>query len=53
MKLRNMLKICLAFWKSQPQYAYKRYAYEQNMYETETLHQQINPIPSKKISPLQ
>ena len=23
-----MLKICLAFWKSEPQYAYKRYAYE-------------------------
>jgi len=26
-----MLKICLAFWKSEPQYAYKRYAYK-NMY---------------------
>ena len=23
-----MLKICLIFWKSEPQYAYKRYAYE-------------------------
>ena len=23
-----MLKICLFFWKSQPQYAYKRYAYK-------------------------
>ena len=22
-----MLKICLAFWKSEPQYAYKHYAY--------------------------
>ena len=24
-----MLKICLAFWKSEPQYAYKRYAYKE------------------------
>ena len=23
-----MLEICLAFWKSEPQYAYKRYAYK-------------------------
>ena len=23
-----MLKICLAFWKSEPQYANKRYAYK-------------------------
>ena len=23
-----MLKICLAFWRSEPQYAYKRYAYK-------------------------
>ena len=22
-----MLKICLVFWKSEPQYAYKHYAY--------------------------
>ena len=22
------LKICLAFWKSEPQYAYKRYAFK-------------------------
>ena len=28
MKLRNMLKLCLVFWKSEPQYAYKRYAYK-------------------------
>ena len=27
-----MLKICLAFWKSEPLYAYKRYAYKKNMY---------------------
>ena len=28
-----MLKICLVFWKSEPQYAYKRYAYKRkNMY---------------------
>ena len=29
-----MLKICLVIWKSEPQYAYKRYAYKKNMYET-------------------
>ena len=23
-----MLKICLVFWESEPQYAYKRYAYK-------------------------
>ena len=23
-----MLKICLVFWKSKPQYAYKRYTYK-------------------------
>ena len=23
-----MLKICLVLWKSEPQYAYKRYAYK-------------------------
>ena len=28
MRLRNMLKICLVFWESEPQYAYKRYAYK-------------------------
>ena len=28
MRLRNMLRICLVFWKSEPQYAYKRYAYK-------------------------
>ena len=27
-----MLKICLAFWKSEPHYAYKRYVYKKNMY---------------------
>ena len=32
MRLRNMLKICLVFWESEPQYAYKRYAYKKNMY---------------------
>ena len=24
-----MLKICLAFWESEPQYAYKRYGYKE------------------------
>ena len=26
-----MLKICLAFWKSEPQYAHKRYAYKKHV----------------------
>ena len=30
--LRIMLKICLVFWESEPQYAYKRYTYKKNMY---------------------
>ena len=35
MRLRNMLKICLVFWKSEPQCAYKRYAYKRkNMYNS-------------------
>ena len=25
-----MLRLCLVFWKSEPQYAYKRYAYKKN-----------------------
>jgi len=30
-----MLKICLVFWESEPQYAYKRYAYKKtNMYQS-------------------
>ena len=33
-----MLKVCLVFWKSEPQYAYKRYAYKRkNMYAIEAL----------------
>ena len=27
-----MLKVCLVFWESEPQYAYKHYAYKKNMY---------------------
>ena len=33
-----MLKICLVFWESEPQYAYKLHAYKKkNMYPTYTL----------------
>ena len=28
MRLINMLKIFLLFWKNEPQYAYERYAYK-------------------------
>ena len=39
MRLRNMLKICLVFWKSEPQYAYKLYAYKKkNMYGLKSFH---------------
>ena len=30
MRLRNMLEICLVFWKSVPLYAYKHYAYKKH-----------------------
>ena len=33
MGLRNMLKTCLVFWKFEPRYTFKRYAYKRkNMY---------------------
>ena len=32
MRLRNMLKICLVVWKSEPQYAYKGYAYKKHVF---------------------
>ena len=28
-----MLRICLVFWESEPQYAYKRYAYKKHVCE--------------------
>ena len=37
-----MLKICLVFWKSEPQYAYKRYAYKKNMYCAVLIMQYVN-----------
>ena len=33
-----MLKICLVFWESEPQYAYKSYAYKKKHVDEE-----INP----------
>ena len=33
-----MLKICLVFWESEPQYAYKRYASKKNMYNVAEKH---------------
>ena len=38
-----MLKICLVFWESEPQYAYKRDAYKKHVYE----HGNINVIFNK------
>ena len=41
-----MLKICLVFWESEPQYAYKRFAYKkhvlQNEYYIQVRHIVIN-----------
>ena len=37
MRLRNMLKICLVFWTSEPQYAYKRYAYKKTCTRSKVL----------------
>ena len=31
-RLRNMLKICLVFSESEPQYAYKLYAYKKHVF---------------------
>ena len=42
-----MLKICLVFWKSEPQYAYKRYAYkEKHVFESKRIHM-TNMITTK------
>ena len=30
MMLRSILKICLVFWKYEPEYDYKRYAYKKH-----------------------
>ena len=38
MRLRNMLKICLVFWKSEPEYAYKRYAYKKKKHVPQISH---------------
>ena len=40
-----MLRICLVFWKSEPQYAYKRYAYKKNMYADTNIKCPPNIIP--------
>ena len=37
-----MLKICLIFSDSEPQYAYKRYAYKKNMYIILALYNQMH-----------
>ena len=39
-----MLKICLVFWKYEPQYAYKRYAYKKNMYSIHDIFQNISKL---------
>ena len=44
-----MLQICLVFWKSEPLYAYKRYAYKNNnMYiKAETAKMYCNQTEKK------
>ena len=46
MRLRNMLKICLAFCKSEPQYAYKCFAHKRasNLYIGAMLKETISYI---------
>ena len=45
-----MLKICLVFWESEPQYAYKRYAYKKkHVWLPPKLNLQIL-FPSQKLS---
>ena len=40
-----MLKICLGLWKSESQYAYKRYAYNKNvMLIKKNMYQQLYKI---------
>ena len=41
MRLRNILKICLVFWKSEPRYAYKRYACKKNIWGMSTVQRKI------------
>ena len=59
MRLRNMLKICLGFWKSEPQYAYKLYAYKKktctrrarsiiHIYFTVVIHDQTKMSKSER-----
>ena len=45
-RLRNMLKICLVFWKSGPQYAYKRYAYKKSIIYVRILEMENKTVDS-------
>ena len=47
--LRNMLKICLAFRKSEPKYAYKRYAYKKHVILNFDYTRKI-PLPNTDLS---
>ena len=47
MRLRNMLKICLVFWKSEPQYAYKLYAYKKKHVALFSISGKVYSIASK------
>ena len=40
-----MLNICLVFWKSEPQYAYKRYAYNKKHRTTAIVEKGPSPVP--------
>ena len=50
MRLRNMLKICLVFWKSEPQYAYKLYAYKKKHVLNTILSNNVNNLIGKSDS---
>ena len=43
-----MLQICLVFWESEPQYAYKRYAYK-NKHVMQTIQLQSSLLHMFKV----
>ena len=37
MRLKNMLRVMLSFWKSEPHYTYKRYVYKRKKHVFDTV----------------
>ena len=49
MRRRNMLKISLVFWKSEPQYAYKGYAYKKQTCSVNVSFFHVNTLAVVKL----